>query len=232
MSKPTKAYILKIDDPISHEYAEIAAQSCKKIGLPYEFFTGFQNQTGASALAQTGINTQYSSTPYQYLENPSNGHKAMCCSAGHYAIWKKISEGSDEAAILLEHDAIMLHSIQIDIPENRIVTLGYKLDDPSHYDHKKAGPPKETIDLSGHEGAHAYAMTRNTAQFLVKEIEHQGIHSAVDNDYFLVRQRRTKVPLAIMSPTPAMGWLRKSTIWDGSAHRNYKFIPSFQENYK
>jgi GR25 family glycosyltransferase involved in LPS biosynthesis len=232
MAKPTKAYILKIDDPISHEYAETAAQSCKKVGLPYEYFMGFQNQTGASALGQTGINTKYSSTPYQHLDNPSNGHKAMCCSAGHYAIWKKISEGPDEAAILLEHDAIMLHPIHIDIPENRIVTLGYKLDDPSRYDHKKAGPPKETLDILGHEGAHAYAMTRSTAKTLVEEIEEQGIHSAVDNDYFLIRQRRTKVPLAIMSPTPAMGWLRKSTIWGGSAHRNYGFISSFQENYK
>ena len=50
MSKPTKAYILKIDTPISNEYAEICANSCKAINLKYEFFNGYTNQTGASAL--------------------------------------------------------------------------------------------------------------------------------------------------------------------------------------
>lgn len=232
MAKVTKAYILKIDDPISHEYAQVCADSCAKVGLPFEYFVGYQKQTGASALAQTGIKTKYTGSPYEYLENPSSGHKAMCCSAGHYTIWKKIAEGKDEAAAVLEHDAIMLQPMNIDIPNDRIVVLGYKLTEPERYDHLKAGPPKEFYDIKGHEGAHAYCMTKETAQTLVEEMEEQGIHSAVDNDYFLIRQRRTKVPLAIMSPTPAMGWLRKSTIWGGSAHRNYQFIPSFQENYK
>lgn len=232
MTKITKAYILKIDDPISHEYAQVCAESCTKVGLPYEYFMGYQNQTGASALGQTGIKTKYSTAPYEHLENPSNGHKAMCCSAGHYTIWKKIAEGPDEAACVLEHDAIMLQPVDINMPENRIVVLGYKLTEPKRYDHVKAGPPKEYYDIRGHEGAHAYGMTKKTAQTLVEEMEEQGIHSAVDNDYFLIKQRRTKVPLAIMSPTPAMGWLRQSTIWNGSAARNYGFIPSFQENYK
>lgn len=231
MTKPSKAYILKIDNPISHEYAQVAAESCDKVGLPYEFFIGYQNQTGASAFGQTGLKN-VPSEPYRFIENPSQGHKAMSCSAGHYTIWKKIAEGEDQAAVILEHDAIMLQPVNIDLPENRIVVLGYKLNDPSRYDHKKAGPPIGYHDLRGHEGAHAYAMTKKTAQFLIQEIEEQGIKSAVDNDYFLVGQRRTKVPLAIMTPTPAMGWLRKSTIWNGSAARNYKFIPSFQENYK
>ena len=88
------------------------------------------------------------------------------------------------------------------------------------------------IPLRGHEGAHAYAMTRKTAKFLLNEIEQKGIRSAVDNDYFIKGQRRTSAPLCIASPTPAIGWLRESTIWGGSANRNYEFIPSFQKNYK
>ena len=227
-----KAYILKIDDPISREYAQVCAESCTKVGLPYEYFMGYQNQTGASALAQTGIKTKFANTRMEYLENPGSGHKAMCCSAGHYSIWKKIAEGPDEAAVILEHDAIMLHQITIDIPDNKIVVLGYKVQDPSRYDHVKAGPPTELIDITGHEGAHAYAMTKTTAKFLIDEIESKGIKSAVDNDYFIRGQRRTTIPLAIASPTPALGWLRESTIWGQSAARNYDFIPSFQENYK
>jgi hypothetical protein len=126
----------------------------------------------------------------------------------------------------------MLQPLTIDIPDNKMVVLGYKVTNPTRYDWIKAGPPKQIIDIVGHEGAHAYAITKKTARFLVDEIERQGIYSAVDNDYFLRGQRRTAVPLAIASPTPAIGWLRKSTIWTSSADRNYQFIHSFQENYK
>lgn len=227
----TKAYILKIDTPVSNEYAKICADSCNKVGLPWTYFKGYQNQTGKMAFSQIGIKG-LPTEPYQYIENPAQSMKAMCATAGHFHIWKTIAEGPDEAAVILEHDAIMLQPMSINIPDNQIVVLGYKVHDPSSYNHVKAGNPKELISITGHEGAHAYAITRNTAKALIKEIEQKGIRSAIDNDYFIRGQRRTDVPLSIASPTPALGWLRESTIWYGSASRNYKFIPSFQENYK
>ena len=239
--KPTKAYILKIKDPISEEYASVCAESCDKVGLPYEYFYGYQNMRGVYAWALSGIRLVTnegrpirlpSADNVPLIANPSQAEKAECCTVGHAHIWKKIAEGEDEAAIVLEHDAIMLHPVDIDIPENRIVVLGYKLPDPFRYDHETAGPPTELIDIQGHEGAHAYAMTKKTAQFLINEIETKGRLGCVDNAYFILRQRRTQVPLCIASPTPAMGWLRESTIWGGSAYRNYEFIPSFQKNYK
>jgi len=226
-----KAYILKIDTPISNEYAKTCADSCDKVGLNWEYFNGYQNMTGAAAWGLTGIKTQFNEA-YRYIENPNAAQKANACSAGHAAIWKKIAEGPDDIGIVLEHDAIMLQPITIPIPENMIVTLGYKMPDIERYDHVAAGLPTEIIPIRGHEGAHAYAMTKNTAQFLVNEIEARGVMSAVDNAYFIMGQRSTRVPLGIMSPTPAIGWLRESTIWGGSAYRNYNFIPSFQENYK
>ena len=170
--------------------------------------------------------------PYSFIEKPNQSQKAMCATAGHIHIWKTIAEGPDEAAVVLEHDAIMLQPMTVDIPDNQIVVLGYKVQNPSKYDHIKAGPPKELIPIQGHEGAHAYAITRKMAKFLINEIEQKGIRSAIDNDYFIRGQRRTSAPLCIASPTPAMGWLRESTIWGSSANRNYEFIPSFQENYK
>lgn len=231
MAKPSRAYILKIDNPISEEYAKEAAKSCRKIGLKYTLFEGYQNMSGKMAFKKTGIQN-LPTEEYRHIPNPNASMKAMCCTAGHFHIWKTIAEGKDEAAIILEHDAIMLQPVDIDIPENKIVVLGYKLPDPSKYDHITAGPPKEFIDIDGHEGAHAYAMTKKTAQALINELQEKGIRSAVDNDYFIRGQRRSAIPLAIASPTPAMGWLRESTIWGGSAHRNYQFIPSFQKNYK
>ena len=233
-----KAFILKINDSTSEEYAKICADSCDRVGLKWEYFQGYQNMTGRDAWDQTGIPMKFDRSRWpkkekpEYLENPVAGEKAECCSAGHGSIWKKIAEGDDEAAIILEHDAIMVQPPDIDIPDGLIVVLGYKIPNPENYDHIKAGSPKELIRIDGHEGAHAYAMTKKTAQFLIHEITQYGLLGCVDNAYFIRGQRRTAIPLAIASPTPAIGWIRKSTIWNASAFRNYEFVDSFKQNYK
>jgi hypothetical protein len=228
MTKVSKAIILKINDPISEEYAKTCSDSCDKISLPWEYFEGFMGLPGRTAWEKIGIKLDWE--PGSFKNEPIN--RAECCSASHIAIWKKIAEGDDKAVIILEHDAIMLHNVSIDIPENMIVVLGYKVTDPENYDYVSAGNPTNIMNIPYHEGAHAYAMTRNTARFLINEIETRGkLKGAVDNAYFL-KTRSTKVPLGIMNPTPAIGWLRKSTIWNESSTKNYPFIPSFRNNYK
>jgi|TARA_B110000908_G_C10224851_1_gene437359 GR25 family glycosyltransferase involved in LPS biosynthesis len=225
-----KAYILRIDTPNSIEYAKTASDSCEAIGLEWEYVKGYQNQTGKMAFKDLNI-PGLPTEPYSYIKTPTPSQKAMCCTAGHYRIWKKIAEGPDDVGIVLEHDALMLHPITVQVPENTIVVLGYKLQDKDRYDHVGAGPPRDLIRIDGHEGAHAYAMTKRTAKFLINEI--QTIRrSAVDNDYFIRGQRQTAMPLTIASPTPAIAWLRESTIWHNSANRNYDFIPSFHKYYK
>ena len=224
---PTKAYILTIDNPISREYAKTCADSCDAVGLAWEYFEGYTNISIYDSWLRTGINTP---TLHAILRN-NYVDNTQCCSAGHAAIWKKISEGN-EAAIVLEHDTIMLYNPNVSIPDNRIVVLGYKTQDPSRYDHITAGPPQRVIELEAHEGAHAYALTPTTAKAMVDEIETRGILGCIDNAYFIKRQRVTDTPLAIMDPTPAIGWLRESTLWKKSATANYDFIPSFSLNYK
>ena len=226
-----KAYILRIDTPISREYANICANSCENVGCNWEYFDGWSNITGRAAWCETGIKVPFYEPP-MIIDKMTPAQKANACSAGHGAIWKKIAEGDDEVGIVLEHDALLLYKPNIEIPDGLLVVLGYKVTDPSRYDHQRAGAPKELISIDGHEGAHAYMMTRNTAQFLCKEIETKGVLGAVDNAYFIRGQRRTEIPLAIMSPTPAIGWLRESTIWHQSAAVNYEFIPSFANYYK
>lgn len=225
--KPTRAYILTIDNPISREYARTCAQSCDSVGLDWEYFEGYSNMSIYDAWSKTKINP----ATLHLFRHDTRPNNPQCCSAGHAAIWKKIADGN-EAAVVLEHDAIMLHNPSVDIPEDRIVVLGYKLTDTSRYDHITAGPPQGVRDLDAHEGAHAYALTPNTARAMVKEIETKGILGCIDNAYFIRHQRITATPLAIMDPTPAIGWLRESTLWSKSAAVNYKFIDSFQQNYK
>lgn len=228
MPKASKAYILKIDTPVSNEYAALCAASCDSVSLPWTYFQGFRGMKGREAWLKTGIKMKFTEANGK---NPdTDGERAECCSAGHGAIWKAIADGPDEAAIILEHDAIMLHPMHLDIPDGIIVALGYKLPIPSKYNHKNAGPPVELIDITGHEGAHAYAITRNTARMLIEEIEERGVMAAVDNAYFLPKERKTKLGLQIASPTPSIGWIRESTIWKSAARRNAPFIHSFRNS--
>lgn len=235
-----KAFILRIDDETSKEYAKVCAESCNRVGLEWEYFQGFQNMSGADAWSQTGINiTKSEGRPFKrtriptFIENPTPGQKAECCSAGHAAIWKRISESDLDVGVVLEHDALMLQPInELNFPLDTITVLGYKLPNPSVYNHDSAGPPKEFLPIDGHEGAHAYAITKQTAELMVSEIEYKGRLGCVDNSYFIRRQRKTFLPLCIASPTPAIGWLRDSTIWNKSSRANYEFIPSFKQHLK
>lgn len=226
--KPTKAYILKIDNPISNEYAKTASDSCDRIGLPWEYFEGYTNMSTFDAYSKTGINVN--PDMLQRIKSYTAPDNPMCCSAGHAAIWKKIADGN-ECAIVLEHDALMFHNIEIDVPDNVITVLGYKTTTPEKYNYIDAGPPQTYHIIDGHEGAHAYALTPTTAKTLVSEIEQFGILGCVDNAYFLKFQRKTRVPIAIMDPTPAIAWLRQSTLWNSSAYSNYQMIPSFLAHF-
>ena len=227
-----KAYILTHNHPISREYAKVCADSCDAVDLDWEYFEGWSHCTGRMAWCETGIKMKFHE-PMLYVAEPNMHQKANTCSAGHAAIWKKIAEGKDSVGIVLEHDAIMYYKPDIQIPDNYLIVLGYKLSDIPKYDYIEANKqPRKLINISGHEGAHAYMMTKRTAQNLIHEIEEKGILGAVDNAYFIRGQRQTRIPLAIMSPTPAIGYLRESTIWNKSAHVNYEFIDSFANYYK
>lgn len=223
--RPQKAYIIRISSDVSQKYARNAAESCDRIGLPYEFVEGVENKTAYEAWTQCGL-------PVKMLGvyKTHKIDKAACATVSHALTWSKIAK-RNETAIVLEHDALMLQPVSIDIPDNNIVVLGYKLKDPNQYNHVKAGPPEKTTPIAGHEGAHAYAITSSTAKALLNELNTIGVSLPIDNTFFL-KMRRSKVPLVMADPTPAIGWVRESTIWKDSSTLNYPFIDSFANNYK
>lgn len=225
MAKIEKAYIIRINDTISQQYAATAAESCIMQNIPYEFIQGCENKTQYDAWKDSGI-----SIPNQEKLKKRGEHKATCATVSHVLTWLKMCEDNVGAAIILEHDSIMLHKPDIDIPDNAIVALGYKVKEPTKYNHKSAGNVKEIERCRYHEGAHAYAITKETANILLSELRDRGQLGAVDNAYFL-RNRKTRVPLYIADPTPAIGWLRESTIWSRSATRNAPFIKSFADHW-
>lgn len=215
-----RAYIIRITNPISVCYAKIAADSCDAIGLQWEYVQGLEQMMSVDAWKATGLDIKT-------IKRIGNLHnKAACASASHALVWKKIAE-SNEPGIVLEHDSLMLHSFDSSLIRDGIIhVLGYKLSDPTKYDHVSAGAPVKSTPIRAHEGAHAYCITPETAKLLIKDLETIGAIAPVDNMFFL-QTRKTKLPLEILDPTPAIGWIRESTIWKESASKNYPFIESF-----
>ena len=160
---------------------------------------------------------------------------AACATASHFSLWQEIAKlPTNEPVVVLEHDALMLQPIKADAPapwDNIIIALGYKLHDPKQYDHNAAGAPYSVIPRKRHSGAHAYMITPNTARALLKELAEKGSPRAIDNFYFMrdndPGDTESDIPLALMVPTPAIGWLRQSTIWDAPSTLNYDVVDEF-----
>jgi len=225
---PSKAYIIRISAQLSREYADSCAHSCRRVGLPYQFFDGVENQSNYDAWMNSGLDIKVGSLDHR--KHRTELDPAACCSVSHALVWKDIAEGSS-CSVILEHDAIMLHPIDIDIPDGKIVVLGYKLRNPDRYNHVKAGPPARLKDVYYHHGAHAYAITPKTAEMLLEEIRVVGGGGPIDNRFFM-RERWSKIPLMIADPTPAIGWIRESTIWAEANLELGPLIESFERHTK
>lgn len=224
---PSRAYILRTTDARSIEYADMCATSCKEIGLAYEYVNGFEG------LAQNDL---WHRLPMNITVRHSMKDSAACATASHLMIWKKIVERK-ETAIILEHDALMLQPVNIPIPDDQIVALGYKYENAHDYDFRTAGAPTSVVPARRHSGAHAYALTWRTAEKLLAEVERRGILNAIDNFYFMrindPGDTETEMPLSLMLPTPAICWLRESTIWPGGPSTlNYDVRPEFLEYFR
>lgn len=233
--KPSKAYILRIDDDRSIKYSRTAAESCDKIGLPYEFFEGLNFKKHNYSHEQAWKHLQKKGVE---LPAKATGKGAgMCATVSHLMIWKKIAD-NEECAVILEHDALMLNLIDIDIPDNVLVCLGYKVKDPENYNNEEAvknskGGIQRLEARKYHGGAHAYTITFVTARKLLQNIKGISGLGNIDNAYFLGPKGREGVPLNIINPIAAIGWLRESTIWNKSAIDNYApILDSFKNNYK
>lgn len=221
--KVEKAYILTIDTPTSQKYLVDAIKSCEIMRFPWDEYKGFCDIPPFDALSKIGVNKKI-----PFANRVPRGALSMI---GHMGIIKKIMDNK-ECAVILEHDAVMIQPVTVDIPDGEIVVLGYKLKNIERYNSKRAGLPTRLISIDGHEGAHAYALTWRTAEMIWEEFLEVGIQSdSIDNHYFLKERKNfTKIPLSITDPICSLGWIRDSTIWNESSTDNYDFIDSFKSN--
>lgn len=224
-----KTYILRHDSPVSHEYAAVCAESCDKLGMEWEYFEGFCKIYAVDAYRSINL-FQIDEYITSKIKIDDSRNKAALCTASHVAMWKKIAE-EKETAIILEHDAIMLHKPKFIIPDNTIVTLGYKLRNPAAYDHVSAGAPHKITPINKFSGSHAYAITSETAETLINGIIKRKTAGCIDTHFFGSSRFRNGVDLAIADPVCAIGWLRESTIWYSSKDGITRlYIESFRKN--
>lgn len=160
-----KSYILYIDDKKSKDYAALCEKSCIDHGVTYEMHMGYMGLTIEDLIAKTGWKMGrpgIEDSDRQYV-------KEYNTSLGHVDIWRKIAE-SNCAGVILEHDAVVVKNYEgLEVEDGKILHLGPRIDREEDFEFPDIDV--EYIDIRRHEGAHAYAMTPNTAKFLLKTIE-------------------------------------------------------------
>lgn len=194
-----KAFIIRrLRVPSSMEYAQTCADSCVINDLPYEFVDGIEFMTSEDAFAAVGVtkNPDFKST---------QGHDN--CHASHIKTWRRIIE-LGVTGLILEHDAIVKGNVQnIEIPDQSVVTFGYRVQQLKFYEPQ--GPITELVEIPKSIGCHAYAITPSTAQWLITEAETKGIGYNLDK--YLMMERSSGLPLYAVNPPQIVAWPRVGT---------------------
>jgi predicted O-methyltransferase YrrM len=162
-----KAYILYIDTEKSREYAKECEASCWKHAVDREMFEGFMGLTIEDLAKKTGWKIGREGLE----DNDRQYVKEYNAALGHIEIWRKIAAGT-EAGIVLEHDAIVKGDYtHLEVHDGQILHLGPRVEYASDYEFPDK--PDAYLKARRHEGAHAYAMTPNTAKFLIEQVERE-----------------------------------------------------------
>ena len=162
-----KAYILYIDTDKSKEYAKECEASCWKHAVDREMFEGFMGLTIEDLAKKTGWKIGREGLE----DNDRQYVKEYNAALGHIEIWRKIAAGT-EAGVILEHDAIVKGDYtHLEVHDGQILHLGPRIDYASDYEFPDK--PDTYLKARRHEGAHAYAMTPNTARLLLDKIERE-----------------------------------------------------------
>ena len=160
-----RAYILHIDTEKSKEYAKECADSCEHNSIKYEMFDGFMGLTIEDLAEKTGWKIGREGLE----DNDRQYVKEYNAALGHIEIWRKIAE-SDEAGVILEHDCVVKENFShLEVHDGQILHLGPRLNYAADYEYPDR--PEDYVKIRRHEGAHAYAMTPNTARFLLDQVE-------------------------------------------------------------
>ena len=188
--------IRRLQVPLSMEYAQGCAESCEKHNLKYEFIDAVEFLDCENAFKSVGVEK------HRHYKN-TNGN--CCVHSSMIKCWRRIIE-LGKPCIILEHDAIILGDVKtLDIPDMSVVSFGNHVMEIEEYE--PIGPAQKLTRVERGKGCHAYSITPTTAQFLIDEIEEQGVTIGVDKRLMM----KPTMPLYLCDPPQAIAWNRKST---------------------
>src|SRR6056300_1424566 len=179
--KIKKALIIRrLQVDASMKYAQECANSCENFDIPYEFIDAIEFMKADEAYKTVGtfINN------YRDWEMTHDAH--CCCHASHIKCWQHIAD-CGEACLVLEHDALVKGKIEnVGIPDMSLVTFGLRVKNPDEY--HPTTPFDKLIRIKNAIGGHAYAMTPNTAKFILDDIRTDGVNRCID-PYMMMQKK-------------------------------------------
>ena len=218
-----KAYILYINKPESAEQAARASASCLEHDVMCEMVEGIVGKSYDQIKEETGMLGGRSEDDHIYW-------KEYNAALGHIKIWKKIIE-SGEAGIVLEHDAVVKYKLDdIEVKDGEILHLGPKVYDIDDYTYPEEFPSEKIYhEVRRWEGAHAYAMTPATAQYLIDKMREENRLMPTEG-LVSVRNRYFVKMLAIDPPCVVCVQPHKGiSFTDASSEKNFRYFPGFLE---
>lgn len=204
-----KALIIRRDGvEISKQYAEVTAESCRKHGLEYEFVKAVEFLSAEEAIQSVGMTYKYR----------AQHNTQACCTASHIRCFRRVLE-LNEPCLILEHDALVLGDItDIELPDDAVVTFGFRVGDPDDYTPPE--PAKGVMKIENSTGTHAYGITPKTAETLLSKMKQDGVTCDIDkflmigSNYSLSAKTPplSGLPLYVCNPPQAVCWVRQSTM--------------------
>jgi len=197
------AYILYIDTPDAVKYMEECKASCEEHGIPVTPFLGMKLPTTTQEVfnnwgfrVNTDVDTHYNHPIYNVW------FKEQLCTTGHLAIWKKIVAEHRGAVAIFEHDAIVKRNfLDVDVADNEIAFLGYRVDHRDDYE--CIDDPFVKVPVRKFEGTHGYAITPNTAERCLKVVDSWvTLPLGISIDFYLGVQNRFGLNMIVVDPAP------------------------------
>lgn len=114
-----KSFVITImDNPESVKVADRCIKSGKKFGIDIEKFPAITPKDNPLELAkQWELPTQGFQEVYSRLEN------CVAAFLSHYSLWLKCKE-DNEKYMILEHDAVIVNSIPLFVPFDKVMNIG------------------------------------------------------------------------------------------------------------
>lgn len=219
-------YIIYINRHESIAYANECAKSCEQYGMPYTLWQGID-------LFQTRGDVLEQETGFTWTVR----NHEMGCTASHLKLWHTIAE-QPHACAILEHDAIVKHNFyNYEIPDNKLVMLGYRVLNAQDYEYP--GGDVTFMDINKFEGTHGYAVTPNMAKHMIERLRgfytktFGGVNTTIDG--ILSIHDSFGIARCVMDPPPiicVVGQNRISTIQGRPAQYNACMSPGFTKGLK